>query len=157
MIVRFTLACLLFLVTTISQANSRLVITHVYDGDTVELKKGQIKFKLRLIDIDAPERNQLYGKQARRTLSKLCKNDNIRVTVKISGIDQYQRHLGRLECNGLNAGLYLIKNGLAWHNAKYSSNPITLNAEKTARQKNIGLWKNKKPMPPWVWRKIHSH
>jgi len=75
----------------------------VYDGDTVKLRSNnsQDEFKLRLSDIDAPERNQSYGLKSRRALMKLCKGENITVTARISGIDKYQRSLGKLECNGI--------------------------------------------------------
>lgn len=152
---RLVIAGLLLLLATASQANNRYIVNHVYDGDTVELKNSTGTLKLRLTDIDAPERNQAYGQKSRRALAKLCKGDKIRVTAQIVGTDKYNRSLGKLKCNGVDAALYLVNNGLAWHNTKYSNNRATFNAHAIAHQKKIGLWKEKKPMPPWVWR--HSH
>ncbi len=154
---RFVIAGLYLLLSTASLANDAYIVTNVYDGDTVELSNADGKFKLRLTDIDAPERNQAYGKKSRRALTKLCKRNDIIVTARIVGTDKYNRYLGNLYCNQTDAGLYLVEHGLAWHNAKYSSNPITFNAETIAHQKRLGLWKSKKPTPPWVWRQKHPH
>jgi len=153
-------------------------VMQVYDGDTVRLRalknsfdddsklanpphdlklqnfKSQ-DFKLRLTDIDAPERTQSYGQKAKRALSKLCKGENIVVMAQMSGTDKYGRTLGKLNCNAVDASLYLVQHGLAWHNEKYSSDPVIAHAALGARERQLGLWKNSKPTPPWVWRKQH--
>lgn len=130
-------------------------ISHFYDGDTVKIDDGLRQYKLRISDIDAPERNQRYGKQARRALMKLCKQAKVNVTV--TGIDKYQRELGYLTCNDISASEYLVEQGLAWFNVRYSNNLALQVAENRARQAKRGLWKQKKPMPPWVWRQKHAH
>lgn len=152
----FIAAGLLLLLATASWADNSYTVNKVYDGDTVELKNIDGNLKLRLTDIDAPERDQAYGQKSRRALIKLCKGNKIRVTAQIVGIDKYSRSLGKLQCNGVDAGLYLVKHGLAWHNKKYSNNLATFKAHAIARQKKIGLWKEKKPVPPWVWRHYHA-
>ncbi len=147
-----TLACLILLCCAQAQA---LEISHFYDGDTVKIKDNLYEYKLRLTDIDAPERNQVYGKTARRALSNFCKNASVQVY--ISGIDKYQRSLGKLYCNNLDTSVWMIKNGHAWFNKRYSVD-YTLNmAEQQARQSKRGLWRNKNPTPPWQWRKKHTH
>lgn len=151
------MACLLMLMSAKSHADDAYAVTNVYDGDTVELSHGNSRFKLRLTNIDAPERNQAYGKKSRRALTKLCKGSHIAVTAEISGTDKYQRNLGKLYCNHTDASLYLVERGLAWHNAKYSNDPTTQQAEIVARQNKVGLWKSRKPMPPWIWRQRHPH
>jgi len=137
-------------------AHDLYMVTKVYDGDTVELKNANGKFILRLTDIDAPERNQEYGQKSRRALSKLCKGDSISVNVEFHGKDKYDRHLGRLQCNQTDVSLYLVQNGYAWHNEKYSNDPVIKNAAAIAREKRIGLWSGDSPIPPWVWRHLHT-
>lgn len=136
-------------------ANYNAYVEYVFDGDTVNIHQLTSEYKLRLIDIDAPEKNQPYGKESRRALIKLCMNQPINVV--LIGIDKYNRELGNLQCNQTDAGLYLVKNGLAWYNAKYSNNPKTMLAEKTARLNNLGLWKSKSPTPPWIWRQQNPY
>ena len=130
-------------------------MTKVYDGDTVEIQNSAGRLKLRLTDIDAPERNQEYGQKARRALSKLCKGNDIKINVELAGKDKYDRNLGRLQCNQIDASLYLAQHGYAWHNEKYSHDPAIKNAAAEARKKRIGLWSSKEPTPPWVWRHLH--
>lgn len=131
-------------------------LRYVYDGDTVKLRDADGEFKLRIKDIDAPERNQAYGKKARRAVMKLCKSKDTLVTVKLFGMDKYQRYLGRMQCNNIDVSLYLAEQGLAWFDPKYSSDLEILQAQKIAQQNKVGLWQEPNPVPPWVWRRLHS-
>jgi micrococcal nuclease len=136
-------------------SDAKYKVSYVYDGDTVKLQSLQSgqEIKLRITDIDAPERNQSYGKQSRRALIKLCTGNDIQIDAKLTGTDQYHRHLGKLYCNNTNASLYLLQQGLAWHNAKYSTDSMMRSAAAKARAQKVGLWKQHNPMPPWVWRR----
>jgi len=154
---RFIAANLFLLLTTICVADESYLLTKVIDGDTVELNNINGTFKLRLSDVDAPERNQAFGKKSRRALAKLCKGNSIRINTIILGTDKYNRYLGKLQCNHVDASLYLAEHGFAWHNEKYSNDPVIKNAAFLAREKRLGLWRAKKPIPPWVWRQQHPH
>ncbi len=132
-----------------------LDITYFYDGDTVKIKDGSYEYKLRLTDIDAPERNQEYGKKSRRALMQFCKNAS--VNVYISGIDKYHRNLGKLHCNKLDASEFMVKNGHAWFNRKYSMDYMLALLEDEAHKNKLGLWQAEQQTPPWVWRKNHPH
>lgn len=145
--------CLIF--ASNSLANPYTLIT-VYDGDTVKLRDANGTFKLRLTGIDAPERNQSYGKKSRRAVIKLCKNKHVTVSAIITGMDKYQRYLGRLFCNQIDVSLYLTQQGLAWHNSQYSNDMTIFIAQAEAKQQRIGLWQQQKPMPPWVWRRLQK-
>lgn len=148
--------------TTLSHAEERLYkVTYVYDGDTVKLRplssnNAKDDFKLRLTEIDAPERNQDYGLKSRRALIKLCQGKNIIASTEIIAKDKYQRSLGKLLCNQVDASLYLTERGLAWNSARYSNDVDIYNAEIHARVKKIGLWADNYPIPPWNWRKMHQ-
>lgn len=148
--------CKLLLVTaclTNTIALASPVIKYVYDGDTVKIQDGDRQYKLRISDIDAPERNQQYGKQARRALTKLCKHAEI--SVQLTGIDKYQRDLGYLTCNNTPVSAFMVNEGHAWFNVRYSSNPHLKVAEEDARYAKRGLWKQHNPTPPWTWRQKH--
>ncbi len=132
-----------------------LEITYFYDGDTVKINDAGREYKLRLTDIDAPERNQAYGKKSRRALMELCSGVNIYAA--IGGTDKYGRRLGKLRCNNQDVSTYMIQNGHAWFNERYSMDASLLYQQQQARTNKLGLWKSKKPMQPWVWRKNHSH
>jgi len=155
-LLRFLFAGLLLLSSAPSHAGISYTVSHVYDGDTVELKSNAgDRLKLRLTDIDAPERNQAFGQKARRALSNLCKGSTI--SVELAGKDKYNRHLGKLECNRTDASLYMAEHGYAWHNEKYSNNLAIKHAAATARKMHIGLWGAENPIPPWVWRRLHQN
>lgn len=130
-------------------------ISYFYDGDTVKIKDGNAQYKLRITDIDAPERNQSYGKKSRRALIKLCLGANIHAA--LSGIDKYQRRLGKLSCNGQDVSVFMIKYGHAWFNTRYSTDAALKLLENEARKKKRGLWAESSPISPWVWRKKHPH
>ncbi|MGB2832321.1 MAG: thermonuclease family protein [Methylotenera sp.] len=154
--------CISFcLFITISQADETLYkVAYVYDGDTVKLHPintfgPQHDIKLRITELDAPERNQPFGLKSRRALMKLCQGKNIFATTEIVAKDKYQRSLGRLQCNQVDASLYLVELGLAWHDEKYSSDWEIEQAQVKAREQKLGLWVGDKAVAPWVWRKMH--
>lgn len=155
-VIRPLIACIAFLLCTVSHAQESYIVSYVYDGDTVQLKNASGKFKFRLTDIDAPERNQPYGLKARRALMKLCQGDAIRVKADIVGKDKYQRQLGKLQCNDTDASFYLLEHGYAWYPYKFSRNPILKKVAANARNNKAGLWQDSKPTPPWVWRKHNA-
>ncbi len=130
-----------------------LEITYFYDGDTVKIKDAGLEYKLRISDIDAPERTQTYGLKSRRALMQFCKNTSVQV--QLLGTDKYQRKLGKLECNKQDASFYMLKNGHAWFNRRYSMDYMLDLAEQEARKNKFGLWKAEQQTPPWAWRKNH--
>ena len=156
----FSIFCLLF--ATLSRSEeARYIVTYVYDGDTVKLHPANTfsqknDFKLRITDIDAPERNQPFGQKSRRALIQLCQGHNVRATTKVIAKDQYQRALGKLQCNGADASLHLVSLGLAWYNSKYANDVALERAEMNARAQKLGLWADKKPIAPWAWRRLHQ-
>lgn len=137
-------------------AENDVIVRYVYDGDTVQISQNANIFKLRLSDIDAPERNQPYGLKARRALIKLCQGEHVAVNVEITGTDQYARQLGKLHCNGTDASLYLVRNGFAWHAGRYARDPVLKLAAEDARSQQLGLWQDPDPIPPWRWRKRNT-
>lgn len=154
--IRHLAACLTLLLCAVSHAQESYIVSYVYDGDTVQLSNAAGKFKLRLTDIDAPERNQPYGLKARRALMKLCQGDAIKASADIVGKDKYQRLLGKLQCNDTDASLYLLEQGYGWYPQKFSHEPKLKKAAEVARKNKFGLWQDDNPMPPWVWRKLNA-
>ena len=132
-----------------------LEISYFYDGDTVKVNDNGREYKLRITDIDAPERTQTYGLKSRRALMQLCKNASVQI--QLLDVDKYGRKLGKLECNNQDASFYMVKNGHAWFYQQYSSDSALELAELEARNHKRGLWQSQHPTPPWVWRKNHPH
>ena len=109
---------------------------------------------VRLAHIDCPEKKQPYGTKAKDMLSVLCFGKMVR----LKGDGKRDRN-GRLIAeillpNGFNVNKTLVKAGLAWHFKKYSKDEIYAQLEIEARNKKVGLWKEKTPISPWNWRKM---
>jgi micrococcal nuclease len=130
-------------------------ITYFYDGDTVKINDAGTEFKLRINDIDAPEKTQAYGLKSRRALMKLCAHGEFQA--QITGQDKYGRKLGKLICHGEDASLYMVQNGHAWFYAHYSNDGNLAFAQQQARNNGLGLWHAKQQTEPWIWRKNHPH
>lgn len=125
----------------------------VKDGDTFEvLYEGQPE-KVRLADIDCPEKSQAFGKNARQYASDLCFGKT--VTVTSSGKrDRYKRIVGVITTNdSINVNEELVRAGYAWHYKQYSKSEELSALEEKAREEHIGLWADADPKAPWEWRK----
>jgi micrococcal nuclease len=142
------LLCLLYLTSTGGHAEPML--QKVLDGDTVIIRDQGSTYHLRLLDIDAPESQQAYGKQAKRSLISLCTG---KIAVQTSGTDLYGRTLGHLRCNNIDASQYQVAQGMAWFNSRYSTRAELAPLQLQAQQQALGLWQQPEPTPPWVWRK----
>ncbi len=132
------------------QAHAEPVLKKVIDGDTVIILDQGKTYRLRLLDIDAPESQQAFGKQSRRTLMALC---NGKITVQATGTDPYGRTLGHLYCNHTDASQYQVAQGMAWYNSRYSSRAELASLQQKAQQQSLGLWQQADPTPPWLWRR----
>ena len=64
----------------------------VADGDSVTVLRDREQVKVRLVDIDAPERAQPYGNRSKQALELLLKGQQVRVVEH--GKDRYHRTLG---------------------------------------------------------------
>ncbi len=127
-------------------------VVNVSDGDTFRAIIDGETQRVRLSDIDCPEKNQPYGNKAKLFTSERIKGQH--VYVRIDGKDRYGRILGTVFLeDGTNLNEELVKKGLAWHYKDYSSNQQFADFEKQARMSGKGLWSQKKPVAPWTYRK----
>lgn len=149
---RLTRLLALLLASASATAAPAATLEKVLDGDTVIIRDGAQTYHLRLLDIDAPERHQAYGKQSQRSLRELCLHATI--VVELQGNDRYGRTLGNLYCDGQNSSAYQLTHGMAWFNSKFSQNSHLEDLQAHAQQSRIGLWQQENPMQPWVWRKL---
>ena len=128
-----------------------LQIKKIVDGDTVHVfHQGEV-YKIRLIEIDAPERNQPYGKDSTGYLKFLLNEGS--VDVNISGTDRYGRKLGRLYWNGRDINRAMVIAGYAWVYDDYVTDRSFYKNQSKARDLKKGLWKESNPISPWKWRK----
>lgn len=131
----------------------------VASGDTITiLNSNNTKYKIRLSGIDAPEKAQPYGIASRKSLSDLVNGKEVDVEwLKLE--KKHKRAVGKVLLNGVDINLEQIKLGMAWfflhyQNEQPSQDRIDYeNAQISAEDKQIGLWVDKNPTPPWEFRK----
>jgi micrococcal nuclease len=138
----------------------RGVVIVVIDGDTVLFKPGHYSpksrafLKIRLADIDAPEKDQPHGEAAKRALKALVLNR--RAEVDTVATDAYGRKIARIRRGALQVNMELVRQGNAWALLRYRRNADLLAAQHAARRSHRGLWRDPAPTPPWVWRRERS-
>ncbi len=126
----------------------------ITDGDTITILTDQKKnIKIRLAEIDAPEKNQPWGKNSKQALSDLIFSSN--VTVDSVGKDQYGRTLGTVFLNDMNINKHMVQHGNAWAYQAYVYDHSYIILQKRARTLKVGLWSlsEDKRVAPWVWRR----
>lgn len=127
------------------------IVTKVYDGDTLTLQNNNGIYKIRLSGIDAPERRQAYGNVSRNYLYNIVRNRF--VYAEVHDKDRYGRYVAKIILDKTDVNAAMLKSGLAWHYKQYDKNPEYARLEREARQNRKGLWIEKNPIPPWIYRK----
>lgn len=126
-------------------------VVGVADGDTVTLlAPGNTQTRIRLFQIDAPEKSQSFGQKSKASLSDLAFGQTVDVIVETK--DRYGRTVGTLMRDGIDINLEQIRRGMAWVYRQYAHDPSYFDAEDQARKNRVGLWSDEHPMPPWVFR-----
>jgi micrococcal nuclease len=126
-------------------------VVAIADGDTLTVLAGKVPHKVRLAEIDAPEKKQAFGERARQSLADLCFGQRVRVSP--GKTDIYGRTVARVACGNEDASLHQVQNGLAWAYTAYLTDPGIAVAEALARDTCTGLWADLNPTPPWLFRK----
>jgi len=145
---------LLFLAFNVAQAetfSAKIIV--VIDGDTVVIRRAGGLVKIRLAEIDAPEKAQTFGVASKQSLSEMVLGKQ--VTVVSQAIDKYGRLVAHLGINGLDVNAEQIRRGMAWEYSNFHSNKTLIGLQTEARNAALGLWVQRNPIPPWVWRKQH--
>ena len=122
----------------------------VIDGDTIRAEAKGKEIKIRLVEIDAPEMDQPFGARSKNFLNRLLYEKN--VTLIAQGEDRYGRVLGNIFSDELNVNMLLVKFGFAWVYDRYAENSSLYKHQDQAKLDKLGLWRQKEPIAPWVWR-----
>lgn len=133
-------------------------VVGIQDGDTITLLDPSSRsYRIRLLGIDAPEKNQPFGKVAKQVLSDRVFGKQIQVMAK--GRDRYGRTLGKILLDGKDINLEMVRHGLAWFYQHYAGTQfrgdasLYAGAQKRAQYEQSGLWAYPDPIEPWEWRK----
>ena len=127
-------------------------VDHVADGDTITVLVGRERVKVRLAEIDAPERGQPWGKRAKQALIDKVGGRDVEVDWRYT--DRYGRRVGHVHCDGHDVNREMVRDGHAWVYRRHLRDETLLADEKRARGAGAGLWglPENERVPPWQWR-----
>ncbi len=121
-------------------------VTSVVDGDTVHVSLPDgATLTIRLDGIDTPERGEPYSTQATRATRVLLLTK--RVQLRGTDVDRYGRLVARVVTDGVDASLQLVRDGLACHFTRYSSDAALAAAQTDAQRSGAGFWAQGAPKP----------
>lgn len=125
-------------------------VVAIADGDTLTVLRGHEQIRIRLTEIDAPEKAQAFGQRSKESLARLCFNKPVKVIER--GQDGYGRTLGRVWCGGVDANAEQVRTGMAWVYDRYATDKALYPLQEDAKRSGRGLWADADPTPPWEWR-----
>jgi endonuclease YncB( thermonuclease family) len=116
-------------------------VTWIADGDTIDVDTGDGVIEVRLLGVNAPEKNECYGNEALDYLNDVIKAKT--VGLEISGEDQFGRTLASVWSEDELINLVLTRDGYAIALTPGDSDPygpLLLAAEDRAYASGRGLW-----------------
>ena len=133
------------------QFSCRVVV--ISDGDSFDcVTTANTQIRVRMAEIDAPERKQPYGPQAKQALAELIYNKL--AIVQAHSIDRFGRTLGRVFIGSLDVNYSMVQQGAAWAYTEQLKDLKLRDAETFARNLDKGLWAQPADaiVAPWKWR-----
>ena len=115
------------------------------DKVTVLVDRQQIK--VRLVEIDAPEKAQAFGNRSKQSLFDLCFNKT--ATLADKGKDRYGRTLARVYCDGVEANAEQVRRGMAWVYDRYAPRNSSLyGVQAEVKAATRGMCQDADAIPP---------
>lgn len=137
-------------------------VSHVADGDTINIQVDGERKRVRLASIDSPETagrtdrpGQPYAQQARRALERMVLHQQL--SLRCFEQDRYGRYVCDVPLTKTKtANQIMVEQGWAWaytgSSRRYLRDESLVSLQEQAQQKGLGLWQSQKPVAPWVWR-----
>ena len=129
-------------------------VVKIADGDTITVLVDRERVKVRLAEIDAPERGQPWGRRAKQVLTAKIADHVVQVETKWS--DRYGRRVGHVMFSGRDINREMVREGHAWVYRYWLRDATLLDDEAHARAARAGLWSlsESERTPPWEWREV---
>jgi endonuclease YncB( thermonuclease family) len=105
-----------------------------------------------MADIDAPEKDQPYGREARAMLTAAL--DGKDVVMRRVDTDTHGRIVVHAWIANLDINREVVARGSAWFYAEYAHDNCLYPVENEARNAKRGLWAlpREQRIEPWIWR-----
>jgi endonuclease YncB( thermonuclease family) len=140
---------------TSKPAPATWLVTRVTDGDTFRVEDGPTKHTIRLAQVDAPETDECFGREAGEWLLDQVLLEDVVLERSTDGPDEdrYGRKVREAWLGSTSMNVEIVRRGYATHYASFSSEDPDLAAriaaaEKEARAKGRGLWSACVEAPP---------
>ena len=137
-------------------------VVRVVDGDTYDVLAGGVRYRVRLLGVDAPELDQPFGRQASDSVTRLVARQPLMWLTR-RGVDLYGRTLATVRLQPVAKGpalaldSLLVMRGWAW-----AWDPRRRVAGRAVQQAvaaagRHGLWKcgAGDALPPKLWRQFN--
>lgn len=118
-------------------------VVRVVDGDTLEVALGGARETVRLIGVDAPERDECYWDEATAALLELVEGRELELAADTSDRDRYGRLLRYVFAEGRHVNAELVLRGAAVardYPPDTERSDELHDAESEARGAGRGLW-----------------
>ena len=135
---------------TVDAEPYKATVIQVWDGDSIVVSTADGPQQIRIFGIDAPEKDQPFGPQAKRYLERLLKNQQ--VSIEPLEQDSYQRTIANVTRQQRSVADRLVEQGFAWAYRRYNPPNALIKKEARAKRERRGLWQDNQPTPPWLWR-----
>lgn len=149
----------------------RAKVVEVLSGSSIRVKavtpeSKTVEFMCMIFGIDAPvflyngAIKQPYGEESKKEMEVMVIGQEVEVTMH-GHFFHSADGLCSVRKGGRDVGLEMIKKGYAWVMMGFEDDEKELppflkeysKAQKEARAKKVGLWKDEDPTPPWQFRK----
>ena len=120
------------------QETTQGYVIKVADGDTFTVLINKKQYRIRVAEIDCPEKGQPFSNKAKQFTSDLIFNKV--VDLKIRSKDRYGRLVANVFVGTVDLSGALLLEGLAVHYKKYSKNKLYAFLEKQAKENKKGIW-----------------
>lgn len=138
--------------STVSQTGVGCKVVGISDGDTLTcLSSDNMQIKVRLNQIDAPEKSQAFGTAAKQALSGYVFGKT--VGLKTNGTDKYGRTIAEVFVGDKNINKAMVADGYAWAYREYMTDNDYGDLETSARSNTKGLWSEPDPIYPSDFRR----
>ncbi|OGT09511.1 MAG: hypothetical protein A3J49_17885 [Gallionellales bacterium RIFCSPHIGHO2_02_FULL_57_16] len=104
----------------------------VLDGDTLLVLRGGKPVKVRLAEIDAPEKAQPYGAASQESLAGLVMGKQVHVASR--AVDDYGRLVATVSIDETNVNHEQVRRGMAWEYSRFHSNRELMALQRDAQQ-----------------------